>query len=88
MLDVLYARMYKHNLLPCQVIAQPGQFSFYQGRVVASKEDLQRLHRLATMRPVVAEATYFHTVDVSPEWAEKFQRLAVIGHHVFYKEKR
>ena len=31
-------------------------------------------------------ATYFHTVSVSPSWAEQMQMTARIGHHVFYRE--
>jgi spore germination cell wall hydrolase CwlJ-like protein len=86
-LDVIYSRMRSRKLKPCQVIAQPGQFSFYQGRIQASKEDLRRLERVARMHPVLVKATHFHTLDVQPAWAEKFQRLAVIGGHVFYKGK-
>ena len=31
-------------------------------------------------------ATHFHTVSVSPSWADKMQMTAKIGHHVFYRE--
>ena len=31
-------------------------------------------------------ATHFHTVSVSPSWADEMQMTAKIGHHVFYRE--
>ena len=31
-------------------------------------------------------ATYFHSVSVSPSWADEMQMTAKIGHHVFYRE--
>jgi N-acetylmuramoyl-L-alanine amidase len=88
-LDVIRNRMYQYNLLACQVIAQPGQFSFYDAskRMQLTTKDLTRYYVVARMPTVLAKATYFHTVDVEPPWAERFQRVAVIGNHVFYKEK-
>lgn len=45
-----------------------------------------RLSMQLAERPLTKGATYYHTDYVSPSWARKFERLATIGVHIFYKE--
>lgn len=33
----------------------------------------------------IGSATYYHTVDVSPEWGASMRRVAQVGLHVFYR---
>ena len=40
------------------------------------------------MRPLTKGATYYHANFVSPSWARRFQHVATIGVHKFYKPVR
>lgn len=33
-------------------------------------------------------ATHYHTRDVRPHWAEHFEFVGSVGHHIFYVEKK
>ncbi|MDE0112502.1 MAG: cell wall hydrolase [Albidovulum sp.] len=37
-------------------------------------------------KPLTNGATHFHSVDVQPNWASKFEKTASIGRHLFFKE--
>lgn len=38
--------------------------------------------------PEVGKATHYHATYVYPDWAPRLQRVAKIGHHIFYQFKR
>lgn len=40
------------------------------------------------LRDVTGNATHFHAVSVSPQWADEMQRTTQIGNHVFYRPAR
>lgn len=76
----------------CDVITQPGQFSFVRsGRMPAARANAD--YRTATAIAKVAmkdawesdasNAMYFHARRVAPGWSRK--RIAAIGNHVFYR---
>jgi spore germination cell wall hydrolase CwlJ-like protein len=41
-----------------------------------------------TLRDITGDATHFHAVSVSPDWADEMQRTVQIGNHVFYRRAR
>lgn len=93
--DVVTHRMEIRKLTACEVVKEPYQFSGYHRgmTLTASHEMLQRLKEVRTMRPVVPNATFFHSRDVKPTWASKMKRILTIGRHSFYvfrkpKEKK
>ena len=71
------------------------QFSYYcDGRPESIHEEQAYLEIKELARGILESgaadrtggATYFHTVSVSPSWAEQMKMTARIGHHVFYRE--
>jgi len=46
----------------------------------------QILTGVARMRDVTEEATHFHTISVTPEWADHLVRTIQIGNHIFYRD--
>jgi spore germination cell wall hydrolase CwlJ-like protein len=46
----------------------------------------QILTGVARMRDVTDEATHFHTISVSPEWADHLVKTIQIGNHIFYRD--
>ncbi len=74
----------------CGVIRQPGQFSFI-GRSFnpPANADWRRASAVAAAvlsggsSGLVSRAMYFHASYVAPGWNR--ERLATIGHHVFYR---
>lgn len=40
------------------------------------------------LRDTTGDATHFHAISVTPDWADDMQRTVQIGNHVFYKRAR
>jgi spore germination cell wall hydrolase CwlJ-like protein len=86
-LDVVHARMWKSGRSACEIIKQHKQFSFYTGqRLKYVGNSLTTYQLVATMPPVLTNATHYHATRVRPAWAKRMKRLAVIGKHVFYQQ--
>ena len=83
-LDVIQQRMKDKHKTACQVIKEPGQFSWDTTDVKATKQQLTRYRFIAKIPPVVHEARYFHSVKARPSWAKKMRVKAKIGKHLFY----
>ena len=74
----------------CDVVYQPGQFSWTV--LGARKSDAESIsiaqralrgrHELNTFK-----ATYFHNKSTRPAWAYKFKKIKTIGTHAFYRDK-
>lgn len=73
---------------PCRIIAEPGQFGWYNSRHwakidadsdLAAQKVLLGRHELRGF-----DATSFHNFRVNPRW--HLHRVARIGQHIFYKE--
>ncbi len=79
----------------CDVVYQKHQFSWSNdGKSDVPKEIpvYSSLLKAATKLVTVYQhingldgALYYHRNDVHPPWADVFERLAVIGDHIFYK---
>ncbi|WP_375396709.1 cell wall hydrolase [uncultured Sphingomonas sp.] len=76
----------------CQVVTQPGQFSFVRGgRVPSPAPGPQYRTAMAIAKIAIADAwdnpapqaLYFHAKRVSPGWVRA--RVALIGNHIFYR---
>lgn len=83
-LDVIQQRMKDKHKTACQIIKEPGQFSWNTEEIKATKQQLTRYRFVAKMLPVVHEARYFHSVKARPSWAKKMKVKAKIGRHLFY----
>lgn len=78
----------------CEVLAEPGQFSFVKkgGRVPPVNEhgawaEAWILANLIQETPNAYEnLLYFHNTSVKPGWRQNKDREAQIGRHVFYSE--
>lgn len=71
------------------------QFSYYCDGLPERIHELQAYLKIKDLARNILEsgaadrtdgATHFHTVAVSPSWADKMHMTAKIGHHVFYRE--
>jgi spore germination cell wall hydrolase CwlJ-like protein len=40
------------------------------------------------LRDITGDATHFHAISVTPDWADNMERTVQIGNHVFYKRAR
>ncbi len=40
------------------------------------------------LRDITGDATHFHAVSVTPDWADNMERTVQIGNHVFYRQGR
>lgn len=40
------------------------------------------------LRDITGDATHFHAVSVTPDWADDMERTVQIGNHVFYRRAR
>jgi spore germination cell wall hydrolase CwlJ-like protein len=40
------------------------------------------------LRDITGDATHFHAISVSPDWADNMERTVQIGNHIFYKRAR
>ena len=84
-MDVIQQRMKDKRKSACQVIKEPGQFSWDTTEIIATKKQLTRYKFVSSIPPVVKGARYFHNKKISkPKWARKMPVKAVIGNHVFY----
>ena len=72
------------------------QFSYYCDGRPELVHELEAYREIKDMARVIIEtkttdvtggATFFHTVNVSPAWADYMQKTATIGRHVFYRER-
>ena len=72
------------------------QFSYYCDGRPELVHELEAYREIKDMARVIIEtktadvtggATFFHTVYVSPAWADYMQKTATIGRHVFYRER-
>ena len=69
----------------CQIIKEPGQFSWNTSSISATKKQLTRYRFVSRIPPVVKGATYFHSKNIDkPSWARKMKVKAKVGNHVFY----
>lgn len=74
----------------CDVVRQPGQFSFDHDRMPRPGADWQRAQAIAFIavndlwRDVAPRAIAFHAARISPNWAGRV-RVAAIGNHIFYR---
>ena len=77
----------------CAVVYEPGAFSWTSDRRLAEPSgDAWRLaQRVAEAvywqrhAPTLQGALYYHASYVKPGWASEKQRIARIGHHIFYR---
>lgn len=76
----------------CDVIRQPGQFSFVRrGRIrtPADNPNWRTAQAIAVIaatnnwREIVGDATFFHATRVAPGW-RGMRRVSQIGNHIFY----
>lgn len=77
----------------CEVVKQPGQFSFVRGGRIPAIDTHRATYRTAVAVAKVAmsdawdsscgRALYFHARRVSPRWNKT--RVASIGNHIFYR---
>ena len=80
----------------CEVVKQPYQFSWYisDDKMPPIEEDdvfseafiIAKDMIESGNRPFGLSATHFHTRSIRPYWADKFERVATIGNHIFYLE--
>lgn len=81
----------------CDVVWQRRQFSWtHDGRSdrptdVEAWAEAQRIALMvAVSRDVTfidAEMTHYHANYVSPYWARSYEKVAVVGAHIFYKKQ-
>ena len=83
--DIIQQRMKDKHKTACQVIKEPGQFSWNTSSISATKKQLTRYRFVSRIPPVVKGAAYFHNKNINkPSWARKMKVKAKIGNHVFY----
>jgi hypothetical protein len=75
---------------PCEVIMQKNQFSWVRHHSKIVDKDLYERNKqvartvyYSQMKDITHGALYYHANYVNPHW--KYTRVAIIGHHVFYK---
>ena len=76
----------------CAVVHQPGAFSWTSRSELSAPQGYEWHRAQAVAKsvydndeaPFVAGALYFHTVQVSPDWAPTRIQLTRIGRHLFY----
>jgi len=88
-MDTILNRMWQRKLTACETLKQPFQFSGYrQGmKLHVSKEDLQRVEKAHTMKPVAPSAEFFHNKSVKPKWAQDMVLVKTINGTKFYKSR-
>jgi spore germination cell wall hydrolase CwlJ-like protein len=95
----LHNKHYPHTI--CGVVYQGKdtkecQFSFACLKHAKNKDETewdsaqmlaaQILTGVARMKDVTSDATHFHTISVSPEWAGHLVKTIQIGNHIFYRD--
>lgn len=83
-MDTIQQRMKDKHKTACQIIKEPGQFSWGTSNIKPTKQQLTRYRFVSRIPPVVEGARYFHNASVKPSWTRKMKVKAKIGRHVFY----
>ena len=89
----------KHPLYPstpCAVIAQPQQFSWWNGKTPQVKEKDAYMQAERVVEGVLSgklkdntnSSTHFHSTRIKPVWASRLSYTTTIGSHCFYKMKK
>jgi N-acetylmuramoyl-L-alanine amidase len=83
----------KYPKNPCAVITQHAQFSFWKGRRTKIKNKalyfkIFKLVKAGRWRGVSKGSMWYHAKYVKPKWRKRLVRVASIGEHIFYKERR
>ena len=81
---------------PCAVIAQPKQFSWWNGKTpqVKEKDAYTQAERIVEgvlsgkLKDNTNSSTHFHSTRVKPVWASRLSYTTTIGSHCFYKLKK
>lgn len=78
-----------------EVLYQPYQFSYTMDmhkQKTPNKEDWEKAYREAYLLlngeeaiPNLDGVLWYHSKSVKPKWSNKFERVAVIGNHYFYR---
>lgn len=95
-INVILNRARNRNLSACRVVFQKHQFSWASTWKYNIKEtqffiplvkSIVDKRRTKQYNPI--KATHFHSKNMKrkPNWARKMMVVAVIGNHVFYKQK-
>ena len=70
------------------------QFTFSCDGSLARHPDpagLARARRIADLAlhglisPIAGQATHYHSISIVPVWAREMRKVAILGHHVFYR---
>ena len=77
----------------CAVVYEPGAFSWTSERRLAEPSgpawrSAQRVAEAVYWQrhtPTLQGARYYHATYVRPDWAKQKERIARIGHHIFYR---
>ena len=81
---------------PCAVIAQPKQFSWWNGKTpqVKEKDAYMQAERVVAgvlsgkLKDNTNSSTHFHSARIKPKWASRLSYTTTIGSHCFYKLKK
>lgn len=81
---------------PCAVIAQPKQFSWWNGKTPQIKEKDAYTQAERVVEGVISgklkdntnSSTHFHSARIKPVWASRLSYTTTIGSHCFYKMKK
>lgn len=84
----------------CQVVHQASQFSWtldkpkalilngkgvnheaWQSSMAVARKIILENERL----PSVGDSLFYHTTAIHPSWANKFQKVTIVGNHIFYR---
>ena len=86
-----------HPKSVCDVVHQPYQFSYLTDGSKKHKPDpavwqattelAARILKGDVVTSMTRKATYYHTVEVLPDWASTMVMTARIGDHIFYRPK-
>ena len=81
---------------PCAVIAQPKQFSWWNGKTpqIKEKDAYTQAERVVEgvlsgkLKDNTNSSTHFHSTRIKPVWANRLSYTTTIGSHCFYKMKK
>jgi spore germination cell wall hydrolase CwlJ-like protein len=86
-----------HPQSVCGVVHEPHQFSYRTDGSMKHKPDPEvwqtttelaaRILKGDVVTSMTRKATFYHTVDVLPDWASTMVMTARIGDHIFYRPK-
>lgn len=99
--SVVFNRMEKNNKTVCGTVYEKGQFSFTKNhKKIKDYNNWFKTYLLAQIfiseyndyswEDNVAGSTYYHTKNSRPFWckSKKVVKVAKIGDHIFYKDKK